>query len=167
MFLEKRFNCCIFNHPCPIYCPFLNLSCRGGNRIVNPVLTNQFAFFNNLSVGAINSSTIIPLSFVQGEGNNISPSSTTGAVNLLAGIYEVTYFAQGNVPESGNLSIKLRLNGLDVDGSGISNVTTSNNVSTLTQTILISVKQTSILELVNNSSDTTTYTQASMFLRRI
>lgn len=164
----RRFNCCVFNHPCPIFCPFVNLACNGGNDIINPIITSDFGFFNNTVGGAIASQAIIPVGFVQGSGTGVLPSTTTaGAVTLSAGTYEISYSAAGTVPASGTISIKLQINGVDVAGSIISGTQTVGNAVNLARMIVITVPQTSTLQLVNNSSGTTTYTNASMFVRSI
>ena len=165
--MYRRFNCCIFNHPCPIFCP-INLACRGGNEIVNPIITSDFGFFNNLSVGEIASQGIIPVGFVQGSGAGILPSTiTSGAVTLSAGTYEISYSVSGTVPASGTISAKLQVNGVDVSGSTISTTQTAGNAVNLSRTIVITVPQTSTLQIVNNSSDATTYTNASLLIKNI
>ena len=163
----RGFNCCICNHPCPLYCPSFTTSCRE-NIVVNPVLSESFGFFNNTAVGAVESGATIPLALIQGRGTSITGSSTTtGAINLLPGTYEVAYFAEGTVPESGVISIQLELNEVVVSGSTISQTLPAGSGTTLTQTIVINVPQESTLELVNNSVDTTTYANASVFIRRL
>lgn len=165
--MYRRFNCCIFNHPCPIFCP-INLACKGGNDIINPIITTDYGFFNNLSVGAVATQTIIPVGFVQGSGSGILPSTTTsGAVTLSAGTYEISYSVSGTVPASGTISAKLQINGVDVSGSTISATQTAGNAVNLSRTIVITIPQTSTLQIVNNSSDSTTYTNASLFIRSI
>lgn len=162
----RRFNCCVFNHPCPIWCPFVNLSCT--NDVINPILQNDFGFFNNLAVGAISTQSIIPVGLVVNRGPSITQSNTTaGAVNLLAGTYEISYLANGTVPAGGSMSIKLRLNGFDVSGSTLTTTQTAGNVASLTQTMILTVPQTSTLALVNNSANTTTYSYASMSIKRL
>lgn len=162
----RRFNCCIFNHPCPIFCPF-SLACTG-NEVVNPIILTGYGFFNNVVGGAIAPQTIIPVSFVQGNSAGILSSTTVpGAVSLAAGAYEISYLAGGTVPASGSMSIKLRLNGADVAGSVLTGTQTAGNVINLTQTMVLTVPQGSTLELVNNSTDTTTYSYASMFIRSV
>lgn len=162
----RRFNCCCFNHPCPIRCPWIcPTACR--NEVVNPTFTESFGFFRNITPGTITSNAIIPLNLVQSGGSGIS-STGAGAISLAAGTYEVTYFANGTIPASGTMSIKLRLNGVDVAGSIISDTQDTGNISTLTQTIVLRVESINgILELVNNSADSATFSLASMFTRRI
>lgn len=162
-----RMNCCISNHPCPILCP-TNLACRGGNNIINPILpTNQYGFFNNTSPGSIATNAIIPLTLNVGSGTAITASTTTGAVTLLAGTYEVSYFAEGTIPSDGTILTKLTLNGTDVAGSTLTDTATAGNVVNLAQTMIITVPQTSTLQLVNATSETTTYSNASMSIKRL
>lgn len=164
--MPRRFNCCIFNHPCPIFCPF-SLNCTG-NQVVNPIIQPDFAFFNNTDVGDVASQAIIPVGLVQSRGTSISSNTTTtGAVTLLAGTYEVSYFAQGTTGEGENVSIKLELNGTEVSGSAITVTDSESEEITLTQTMIIDVPQTSTLELVNNTSETILFTIASMTIRRL
>jgi hypothetical protein len=166
-FKEKnmpRFNRCIFNHPCPIFCPLLS-GCSE-NTVVNPTIADAFGFFSNTVGGEVGSQSIIPLTFVQGNGAVVQ-SSTTGAVEISAGTYQVTYLAGGTVPASGTLSIKLRLDGFDVTSSTLNGTQTSTNFVNLTQSIVISVSQTSVLELVNNSSTSAKFSYASMVIRSV
>ena len=158
-----RSGCCRFNHPCPIWCPCVRRVCR--NEVVNPVLTESFGFFNNTAVVAIAENAIIPLSLVEVGGSGILPNGA-GAVTLAAGTYQVSYFASGTIPAGGTLSIKLRLNGVDVSGSVISATEAAGNVASLTQTIVLSTQLGGTLELVNNSTSTT-FSLASMLIRRI
>jgi len=161
--MARRFNCCVFNHPCPIYCRAVR-SCE--NIVVNPIINTGFGFFNNTDVGAIASNARIPLSFVQGEGTTITSSQAVlGAISLSAGTYQITYFANGEVPASGTMSIKLRFNGVDVSGSILEATLPTGEQTTLTQTIVLTVSQTSTLELVNNSADNTIFSLASMFVQ--
>ncbi len=162
--MPRRFNCCQFNHPCPIFCPSINLTCT--NEVVNPDFDNDFGFFNNLAVGTIASQAIIPVSLVTSEGTSIS-SNGAGGVTLVPGSYEVSYLANGTVPASGTLSIKLQLNGVDLSGSVLNATQTAGDVVSLTQTMIISTTNTNTLNLVNNSSDDTTFTYASLSIRRI
>ena len=164
----RRFNCCIFNHPIPIFCPQINLACQDGNQIINPILNDDFGFFNNLLGGVVTPQAIIPVGFVQGRGTGILPSTTTaGAVTLQSGTYQITYSAGATVPASGSVSIKLTLNGVDVSGSVVSGTQTAGNVITLGRTITLTVPQTSTLALVNNSAENVTFADASLFIRQI
>ncbi|MBE7075969.1 MAG: hypothetical protein E7375_02760 [Clostridiales bacterium] len=160
-----RFNCCRFNHPCPICCPCIRC-CE--NTVINPVITSIFGFFNNLSAGTIADDAIIPLNFVEGDSANIATSPTVpGAVFLAAGTYQVTYLAGGTVPAGGTLAIALRLNGIVIEGSTLMASQTVGDVVNLSQTISITVAQGSTLELINVSGEATTYSYASMFVRVI
>lgn len=164
MFFGRRCNCCCFNHPCPIWCPCARRACT--NEVVNPVITESFGFFNNTSVGTIGQEDNIPLNLVQIGGGGINTNGS-GSIILSAGTYQISYFASGTIPASGLISIKLRLNSQDVAGSIISATQTTEDTTTLTQTIVINVPQDgAILEVVNNST-ATTFSLASVFIRRI
>lgn len=164
MLFRNRRNCCCFNHPIPIWCPCARSVCR--NEVINPTLTESFGFFNNTAVGTIGSDSTIPLNLVQIGGGGINTNGS-GAILLSAGTYQVTYFANGTIPAGGTMSIKLRLNGFNVAGSVLTNSQSVGDVETLTQTLVLSIPQDGgILELVNNSN-ATTFTLASMFVRRI
>ncbi len=160
-----RFNCCICNHPCPIFCPFINFQCQ--NEVVNPVAGNAFGFFNNLAVGEIVSGGQIPVALVTlgGEGGGISPNM--GAVTLTPGTYEVNYFAGGTMPVGGTLSIGLTLNGTAVSGSQVSSTQNSGTTVNLTRTIVVSAIDGGTLSLVNTSGEAATFSFASMFIRRL
>lgn len=164
----RRFNCCIFNHPIPIFCPWINLSCQDGNQIINPIITNSYGYFTNTAGGEIASQGIIPVGFVQGRGSMILPSITTsGAITLSAGTYAITYSANGTIPASGTVSLELELNGVAVSDSIVSATQTASNVASLSKTVVITVPQTSTLELVNASSDAATFSNVSVFVRQI
>lgn len=162
--MPRRFNCCVFNHPCPIFCPFVNLECR--NDVVNPQFGNDFGFFNNLTVGAIATQATLPVSLVTSEGISIL-SNGAGSISLVAGNYEVSYLANGTIPASGTMSVKLQRNGVDVFGSAISITQTVGDVVNLTQNMIVSFLEPSTLTLVNNSADTVDFNYASISVRRI
>lgn len=160
---NRSFNCCIFNHPCPIFCPSVNLECE--NQVVNPLLGQGYAFFNNTDVGLIESSAQIPLSPVILGGGTILPSGE--GVLLPTGVYEVNYFASGTVPQGETLSIALQLGGTLVEGSQISATTTAGTTTNLTRTIVISVAQSSLLTLQNTTSQAADFSFASLFVRSL
>ncbi len=162
--MPRRFNCCIFNHPVPICCPFVNLTCT--NEVVNPSFANDFGFFNNSAIGTVAPQAIIPVLLVSSEGTSIA-SNGAGAATLVPGSYQVSYLANGTVPASGTMSIKLELNGLQVPGSVLTATQTAGNVVNLTQSMIISITSPSTLELVNNSADNTAFAYASLSIRRI
>lgn len=160
-----RFNCCVCNHPCPIFCPFVNFTCQ--NQVVNPVVGNAFGFFNNLSVGTVADGGQIPLSLVilGGEGGGILPNA--GAVTVTPGTYEINYFAGGTVPASGTLGIELTLNGVGIAGSQVSSTQNSGSTVNLTRTIVVTALDGGTIALESSSSDAATFSFASMFLRRL
>ena len=162
--MPRRFNCCVFNHPCPIWCPQVNLECR--NDVVNPQFGNDFGFFNNLAVGEIAAQGIIPVSLVTSEGISIL-SNGAGGVNLLAGAYEISYFASATVPAGGSVEIKLQLNGADVSGSAIATTASVGTNVNLTQTIIVSLLEGGTLNLVNNTGEAVNFSTASIAVRRI
>ncbi|MBP3431892.1 MAG: hypothetical protein J6K39_03465 [Clostridia bacterium] len=159
---NRRFNCCIYNHPCPIFCP-IKLSCS--NDVVNPIVSSAYGFFNNSAGGTFAFESQVPLGLVIFGGEGVASSS--GSVFVTPGVYEVNYFAGGTVPAGGTLSVKLRLNGVDVDGSVITSVQTVGENVNLTRTIVVSADQGGILELANNSGESATFSFASMFVRRL
>lgn len=160
-----RFNCCVCNHPCPIFCPFIDLTCQ--NEVVNPVVSSAFGFFNNLSVGAIASGAQIPVSLVilGGDGGGIVPNA--GGVTVTPGTYEINYFAGGTVPAGGTLSIGLTLDGVSVAGSQVSSTQSAGSTVNLTRTIVVSAIDGGTISLVNTSGEAATFSFASMFLRRL
>lgn len=157
-----RSGCCRFNHPSPIWCPCARRVCR--NEVVNPVLTESFGFFNNTAVGTIVANATLPLNIVEISGSGIS-SNGAGAINLASGTYQVSYFASGEIPASGTLSLRLQINGSTVNGSAISSSEDVGDVESLTQTIVLRTAG-GVLEIVNNSS-ATNFSLASVLVRRI
>ena len=162
--MPRRFKCCVFNHPCPIWCPCANLACR--NEVVNPQFGNDFGFFNNLAVGSIASGAGLPVSLVTNEGISIL-SNGAGGVSLLAGAYEVSYFASATVPAGGSVGIKLQLGGVDVSGSAISVSQSAGSVVNLTQTMIVTLLEASTLNLVNSTGEAVNFGTASISVRRI
>ncbi len=162
--MPRRFNCCVFNHPCPIFCSAINLACS--NQVVNPNFGNDFAFFNNTVLSTVDAGDVIPVVLVTSEGTSIV-SNGAGGATLLAGAYEVSYLANGVVPTSGTFGIRLDLNGATVQGSPISITQTAGDVVNLTQTMIITTNGTSSLELLNNSAETVNFNYASLSIRRI
>ena len=160
--MPRRFNCCVFNHPCPIFCP-INLPCS--NDVQNPILSGEFAFLNNNLPGSIAENAIIPLGLQNYFGNFAVPSD--GGVSLSAGTYEINYFAGGVVPSSGTLQIGLFLNGVVVLGSVITATTDVGSAVNLTRTIVVNVPLGGILQLVNLSSQSADFNFASMFIRQL
>ncbi len=161
---RRRFNCCIFNHPCPIQCSAFNFSCT--NDVVNPDFDNDFGFFNNTVLSTVDAGAVIPVVLVTSEGASIT-SNGAGGVTLLAGAYEVSYLANGVVPASGTFAVRLDLNGATISGSPISITQTAGNSVNLTQTMIITTNGTSTLQLVNNSAESVNFNYASISIRRI
>lgn len=162
----RRFNCCVFNHPCPIFCPFLPSGCE--NEVVNPqIADSSFGFFSAVNQ-TVAPDGLIPLNLAQGNGLDVTQSTViTGAVALLAGTYQITFSAGGTSTSSGLLSVGLRLNGVEVSNSTASASATAGQTVNLTNTIVLTTSQGGILELVNNSANTTTYGYANLFVRSI
>lgn len=161
----SRCNCCC-NHPCPIFCP-CSLECSS-NEVVNPVIENQFGYFNNSTTTTVASQGVISVTLSQSQGTSITQSSSvSGGINLLAGTYQVSYFANGTTPENENFSIKLEIDSNEVAGSVINVNQESGDVVSASQTIVISLTQSSTLTLVNNSANSTVITSASVVIRRI
>ncbi len=163
--MSGRFNCCIYNHPCPIFCPFIDFTCL--NEVVNPIVSSSFGFFNNIVGGSFASNGLIPVSLVLlgGEGGGILPSE--GSVVLSPGTYEINYFAGGIVPAGGSVSVSLSLNGSIVSGSTITSTQSVGNSVNLTRTIVVSALNGGTISLLNTTNETTNFTFASMFIRKL
>ena len=157
-------NCCRLNHPNPIWCPCARTRCT--NEVVNPAISESFGTFNSTSVGVIEAESVLPVSTGQQSGGGIS-SNGLGGVLLVAGTYQISYFASGSIPSGERCGIKLRLNGADVLGSEIFASGENLQGISLTQTIAILVEQTGTIEIVNASTATTNFATASLFIRRL
>lgn len=162
--MPRSFNCCQFNHPCPIFCPLIDFTCS--NNVQNPNFVNNFAFFNNTAPGTITSGGIIPVSLVTSQGASIVPGAQ-GTVLLQSGIYEVNYFANGTIPAGGQMSVNLSLNGVDVAGSEVSVSGTVGDTSNLTRTIVVTLFEPGTLALESSSAQSVDFAFASMFIRRL
>lgn len=152
---------CCGNHPNPIFCPF-SLDCTG-NQVINPEFVEDFGYFNNTTPTIVSSQDVIGVNMAMIRGGTISPSNSS--VKLNAGVYEVTYLA-GGVITSDHISVKLTLNGVDVDGSVLYSTDDINEVNNLTQKIMLVVPVTSTLSLVNNTSESVNFLYASIVVRR-
>lgn len=140
---------CTFNHPCPIFCPNINLDCQG-NEVINPVLSSQFGFFSNGTV-TVSAREVISVFPQTTSGKSVTASPTvTGAIQLLPGNYQVSYFASS----TNAFSVALNLNGVQIPFSE----TNGNSVS---KTIIISVNSVSTLTLTN-LLDQTIFSSASV-----
>lgn len=157
-----RFNCCVFNHPCPIFCP-LNLPCS--NNVLNPTLSAEFAFLNNTAPGSVAANATIPLGLTNFLGNFVTPSD--GGVVLSAGAYEVNYFASGTIPSNGTLQIGLYLNDVLAFGSSITSTASVDSEVNLTRTIVVNVPIGGTLLLRNSTSQAVDFSFASMFIRQL
>ena len=153
------------NQPRPIFCRLITPS---ANVVVNPLLPSDFGFFNNVAPGTIENQTLIPLTLVEGQGTNISESSTTtGAIALLPGTYQISYMANGVTPTGENVMIELQLNGTEVSGSGVTASGTTGTSVVLGQTIALDVASAGTLELVNMSGEATEFSSASITISRL
>lgn len=158
-------NNCRCNHPCPIFCGRVRC-CT--NDIVNPILTNNFGFFNNTATQTVGAFGTIAVNFVLGEGSSISQSNlVSGVISLAPGTYEVSYFANATLQANGTAGIALELNGVAISGSQVNATGTAGEVLPLSQTIMISVPQTSTLELTNNTANSQTISLASVSIKRL
>ena len=68
---------------------------------------------------------------------------------------------------SGTLGIELRLNGVSIPGSQVSSSQNAGSTVNLTRTIVVSAIDGGTISLTSSSSDTETFSFASMFLRRL
>ncbi len=163
--MARRFNCCIFNHPIPIFCPLLR-SCDQ-RQIVNPTFANGFGVFTNAGA-TVAAGTSVPLTFSQGYGTAISQSLTTpGAVELLAGSYIVNYSLNGTIPAGGTMTLSLWLNGAVVPNSTVSITGTAGQNTTLTGFAVVTLPQTGTLQLANTGAQAITAASANVIIRSL
>ena len=157
---------CFYNHPTRIVCATIVQNCR--NEVTNPVIVNGYGYFNNLNVGQIATGEILPVTPIVTRGTNILNSTTTsGAITLQPGTYEISYTATGEIPTGGTISVGLELNNTGVSGSDITESGTAGNVVSLSRTIILSVINESTLNLVNSGTEDTTYNFAGITINRL
>lgn len=157
---------CFFNHPRQIVCRTIIQTCR--NEVTNPVVTGGYGYFNNLDVGAIAPGGILPVTAVTTRGNNIVQSTTTtGAVSLAAGTYQISYSVTGEIPTGGTISAGLLLNGVGVSGTDVTESGTAGNVVGLNRTIILNVPNASTLNLTNTGTEETTYNFAGITITQL
>lgn len=158
---------CCPNNPRPIFTRSLGLC--SPNTVVNPpIATTSFAFFTNNNVGIIASGDSIPLTITQSRDSDITQSlSVFGAVTLLPGIYQITYFVQGDIPTGGEISIGVHQNGVQlIDSVATQSGTTGTSVS-ISKTIVLNVNVTSTLQLINESGESVDFSTANMFISKL
>lgn len=156
---------CCPNTPNPIW---VLGSCSNSNNVVNPVILSSFGFFQNTLGGAVTTGAIIPVTLASSQGSKITQSTTTaGAVNLTPGTYEITYFVNATIPASGNLTVGLRANGIQVEGSTATVTNTASNQIALSKTIVLTVPANTTLELYNAGTDTVTISNANITVKEL
>ena len=169
---EKKMSCftrcgnfCCPNTPNPIW---VIGSCSNSNDVINPIIPQSFGFFQNTLGGSVPTGSIIPVTLSSSRGGMVTQSTTTsGAVNLMPGTYEITYFVNGTVPASGTLSVALRANGVQVAGSTTSVTQTASNQVAVSKTIVLSVPTNTTLELYNAGTDALTISNANILVKEI
>lgn len=169
---EKKMSCftrcgnfCCPNTPNPIW---VIGSCSNSNDVINPIIPQSFGFFQNVLGGSVPTGSIIPVTLSSSRGGMVTQSTTTsGAVNLMPGTYEITYFVNGTVPASGTLSVALRANGAQVAGSTASVTQTASNQVAVSKTIVLSVPTNTTLELYNAGTDALTISNANILVKEI
>ena len=155
---------CFYNHPTQIVCQTIVRKCR--NEVTNPVITNDYGYFNNTSVGSVETGGVLPVTTILTRGSNIV-ADQTGSITLQAGTYQVSYTATGEIPTGGTISVGLELNNVGVSGSDITESGTAGNVESLSRTILLNVLGTSTLNLVNTGTEETVYDFAGLTITRL
>ncbi|MBR1890100.1 MAG: hypothetical protein IJ817_00250 [Clostridia bacterium] len=157
---------CFFNHPIRIVCPNVVTQCS--NDIINPVILNDYAFFNNTGATEIAPDTTIPVTLVINRGSNITQSiTTTGAISLQPGVYEVTYSVTGTIPAGGTIETELELNGVTISGSTLTVSQTAGETISMSQTLIINVPAISTLQLINAGAEETTFSYVGVTLNRL
>ncbi len=158
-------NGCCPNSPRPI---FVFGNCSTSNDVVNPIIPSSFGFFENTLGGTVAADEIIPVSLSSSRGVNVTASTTTaGAVNLVPGTYEITYFVNGTIPASTVMSVALSANGTEIAGS-ISTVSgTAGNQVTVSKTIVLTVTANTTLQLTNTGSDSLTISNANIVVKEM
>ena len=143
-------------------------SCSNTNNIINPIILSPFGFFENNLGGNVSADAIIPVSLTSLQGDNVSGSATTaGAITLTTGTYEITYNVNATIPTLGSMSVGLRLNGTSIAGSTSTVSGTAGNQGILTKSIIVTVPQTSTLELYNSSGENLTTASANVIVKEI
>ena len=156
---------CFYNHPTQIVCQTIVRNCR--NEVTNPVITNDYGYFNNLNVGAIEAGGILPVTAIVTRGTNIGGTTAQGEITLQPGTYQISYSATGEIPTGGDISVGLQLNNVGVSGSDITESGTAGNAVVLSRTLILSVLSTSTLGMINSGTEETTYNFAGVTITRL
>lgn len=137
----------MFNCRQRIYC-LLNNS---ANPVVNPTLTQGWAFLNLAQPQDLNPGDSVNLNFASGRGSYITLENG-GAIRLSVGTYHVNYDASGIVPANELLSLTLFQNNTAVPGTNSSvNANSGNSVNLVGSSVLTVISDETILRLINTN----------------
>lgn len=156
-------NNCFLNQPNQIFCR-RDFSCTG-NEVVNPVLTNNFAYFNNLQGGTIVANGAISQNYVRGSGLILSDGNS--GVLLPAGDYQITFNVSGTALAGQEIAVALSLNDLEISGSRVTGLLISGGIANLNQTLIVTIQQTSNLKIVNYSSESVQAVSSSLSIVKL
>lgn len=156
---------CCPNSPRPI---FVFGDCSTSTDIINPIIPTSYGFFENNLGGAVATGGIIPVTATSLRGSKITASTTTsGAVNLTPGTYEITYFVNGTIPASATMSVGLESNGTQIAGSTATISGTAGNQATVQKTIVLTVTENTTLGLYNLGTDSLTISNANLVVKEL
>ena len=150
-------------YPCQVTTSFCNCT---GNSVINPVSTESFAFLSLVSPATVDCEEIVPVALSSSGGSGIT-STESGVVNLTPGTYQATFNVTSEIGASGENNFALSVND-EVLSSSISQVQgTIGNVESVSNSVVITISESSTLNLINNGTDEVTISNANLFVRRI
>lgn len=153
----------MFNCGQRIYC-LLNNS---ANPVINPTLTQGWAFLNATQSQVVNPGEDVKLTFASGSGSSITLENG-GTIRLAVGTYHVSYDASGIVPANNVLSLTLFQDNTALPGTKSSvNADSGNSVHLVGSSVLTVTSDGTILRLINTNIQAETIQSANITITKV
>ena len=146
---------------------FCSGSCSDSpNTVLNPALpSTNFAMAIATGIGQIENGGTVPLDIINSNGSTIF-MNVLGDINLTAGTYAITYNVSGILSQNNDFSFGLYLNGVLIETSQSHLSGDYYDDGSLSNQVIITVTQNSVVRLVN-IGDSATLTTANMSVTRL
>lgn len=153
----------MFNCGQRMYC-LLNNS---ANPVINPTLTQGWAFLNSIQSQVVNPGDEVKLNFTSGSGSPITLENG-GTIRLAVGTYHVSYDASGIVPTNDLLSLTLFQDNIAVPGTKSSvNANSGSSVNLVASSVLTVTSDGAILRLINTNIQPETIQSANITITKV
>lgn len=145
-------------------CSCLN-TCSVG-QIVNPQVQGEWGVFLLTDETVVGPGETIPVQVSNSNGTAISDSGN-GIISLSAGLYEISYSVNAQLPASGEISITLEQDGAAIAGTESSFTGEEGQVVNLSNKIILNFEDATQLTLVNSSSDAVAVELANLTILKL